>query len=77
VVEAAGGRCYTARLTRPSVGLMPAMPQKAAAPQIEPPVSVPMPPRISPAAMKEDVAQAPGIGVFDTRDPRSDGSRDI
>src|SRR6516225_9017959 len=29
---------------------MPAMPHKAAGPRIEPPVSVPMPPRISPAA---------------------------
>jgi len=32
-----------ARLTRPYVGLMPAMPQSAAGPRIEPPVSVPRP----------------------------------
>jgi len=34
-----------------------------------------MPPRISPAATKEGVAQAPGIRVFGMRDPRSDALR--
>src|SRR5579862_6496078 len=38
------------RLDRPYVGLMPAMLHSAAGPRIEPPVSDPVPPRISPAA---------------------------
>src|SRR3954468_14414064 len=38
------------RLHSPFVGLTPAMPQSAAGPRMEPPVSDPVPPRISPAA---------------------------
>src|SRR5476649_844375 len=38
------------RLDRPYVGLMPAMPQSAAGPRIDPPVSDPVPPRMRPAA---------------------------
>src|SRR5690349_493257 len=38
------------RDTRPGVGLIPAMPQYAAGRRIEPPVSEPNAPRVSPAA---------------------------
>src|ERR1035441_7098057 len=39
-----------ARLTRPYVGLIPVIPQSAEGAQIEPAVSVPVPPRMRPAA---------------------------
>src|SRR5213593_1602735 len=40
-----------ARLTRPALGMRPAMPQKDAGPRIEPPVSEPIAQGASPAAM--------------------------
>src|SRR5471030_237177 len=46
-----------ARLDRPYVGLMPAMPQSAAGPRIDPPVSDPVPPRIRPAATAAPVPE--------------------
>ena len=45
------------RLTRPYVGLMPAMPHSAAGPRIEPPVSEPVPPRIMPDATAAPVPE--------------------
>src|SRR6185369_14958416 len=45
------------RLHRPYVGLMPEMPQSAAGPRIDPPVSDPVPPRISPAATAAPVPE--------------------
>ncbi len=52
-----------ARLTRPYVGLSPAMPQNAAGPRMEPPVSEPSAPTVSPAASAapEPLEEPPGM----------------
>ena len=52
-----------ARLQRPYVGLRPAMPQSAAGPRIEPPVSEPSAPAHRPAAraVPEPLEEPPGM----------------